>query len=367
MTKITSPTQLKSSMLEWLSAIRSRRSSYSFRFVQGRLKAAGMPSSTGWAPLIAKYEILNYSDKSTDWQSYLNTLIDIHKCSVLAGSTAVWLFDAPDDDVADILSHLSVATPEESLFSKHFPHPIPMVELMAESFSPTLVKNVSMDDGSVIVVACGKRAFREREQFDAGEIGDETRKEFGEFQELIIVRAGWTQAYDRLVFRPAKNRFEIHIDMCCPMNSDELNQLHLSYINKLEASMRKAIGRKLPWMHTAINMFPCIEKLYNANDGLVLSLGHATGTKSIKEERMRGQQLDLREELFHKHGIKAIHDTDAFSIKKGWPVSRGRHVPSVFIPGHFYKAGSTGSIVRHAIIENCATIEDFDMVLANLP
>lgn len=360
------PGDAQAQILQWLSSIRSRQLSYSFRLVQARLKDEGLPSATGWTPLINRYSELDYSNPSANWSRYISVLGDVHRQAVMAGTTAIWLFDAPSQDIADMLANVHCLVTPGSAFSTTFPHPVTSDVLHAQRFETEVVGAMDIGNGAVAAVACGKRAFRHREQFDAQDVGEHTREEFGDFQELIVVRAGFTQAYDRLVFRRDAGRFEIHLDLCCPTSNEELQKAHESYIGRIKPIMERTLGRELSWLYRPLNLFPCIENLYNVADGRVLSLGHATGTKSIKEERMRGQGLDLRRELFHQQGIRAIRGTDAFSIKKGWDSQVGKHTPSIHIPGHFSKAGVAGAAVRHAIVENCASVADFDMVLSKL-
>ena len=359
------PAGRKSEFLKLLRAERTRSASYSFRSVQAILKAAGMPSANGWMPLLGKYEALNYADGTTDWDLYYETLLEMQASSILAGTPAVWLFEAPPADVDDLLRMVAPSVSTTSPFSAAYPFPLPEDELSSQSFKTVPVSVENLGGGRSAVVACGKRAYREREQLDPEDLQEELRAGLGSFQELIVVRSGFTQAYDRLVFDPAAGHFEIHLDLCCPLNTDELQQMQESYIDRIKGPTEKAFGRELPWLHKPINLFPRIAKLYKRGDGVVQLLGHVTSTKSVKVERMRSQLLDLREELFHKKGRAAVNDTDAFSIKKGWPAARG-NVPAVFIPGHSGQAGAADAAVRYAIVENCATGQDLEGVVSHL-
>lgn len=365
MVKKIAPAGRKTEFLKLLRAIRARSASYSFRSVQALLKGAGMPSANGWVPLLGKYEALNYADETADWDLYHETLLAMQAASILAGTTAIWLFKAPPADVADLQRHVAASISKKSTFFSAYPFPLTEEELIPQSFKTVPVSVEDLGRGRSAVVACGKRAYREREQLDPEDLQEELRAGLGNFQELIVVRSGFTQAYDRLVFDPTAGHFEIHLDLCCPLNTDELQQMQEQYIDRIKGPTEKAIGRDLPWLHKPINLFPRIAQLYKQADGVVQSLGHVTSTKSVKVERMRSQFLDLREELFHKKGRAAVNDTDAFSIKKGWPTVRG-NVPAVFIPGHSAQAGAADAAVRHAIIENCAIGQDFEGVVARL-
>lgn len=352
-------------MLRQLQSIRSRSSSFSFRLVQAALRAAELPTASGWEALLAKYEEFDYAAVDIDLEGIIGSLTSLHRQSCLAGVSAVWSFDAPEGVVAAMMPHLNDLLDPQSAFATPFPHPVEPDVLAKQGFAVRFVAIDKLGDGDVAVIGCGKRAYREREQIEAGALLAPVFEFLGSFDELIVVRSGLTQAYDRLAFRPETNRVELHVDLCCPMNSADLQQLYLAHMDHVKLKMKAATGLDMAWLNQPRNLFPYIKKLYNNADGIVISLGHATGTKSIKEERMRGQRLDLREELFHKHGIEAIDGTDAYSIKKGWPERQG-NVPSVFIPGHFSNAGAADAAVRHAIIDGCGTVDEFQRVLGKL-
>lgn len=329
------------------------------------LKSAGMPSAHGWSPLLSKYSALNYADEKTDWDAYYESLMEMHRASISAGTTAIWLFKAPKEDLIDMLPHIASTISTASPFAQYFPFPLPEDQVAAQPFATVPVALLHPAEGRSVVVACGKRAYREREQLEPEEIAETVRAELGSFQELIVVRSGYTQAYDRLVFDLHAERLEIHLDLCCPLNTDELQQMQESYVDRMKGPTEKALGRELPWLHKPINLYPKIAALYQGDDGVVQLLGHVTSTKSVKVERMRSQTLDLRQELFHKKGRAAVDGTDAFAIKKGWPANRG-NVPAVYIPGHSAQAGAADAAIRHAIIENCATVKDFEDVVSHL-
>lgn len=114
------------------------------------------------------------------------------------------------------------------------------------------------------------------------------------------------------------------------------------------------------------NFFPLIATLYEQADGRVVSLGHSTGTRSVKDEKMRGRNLDLREELFHKEGLRAIGRTDAFSISKEWDKSMGSGVLTITIPGHFSMAGQLTSWINYAELHGATTEDEVAFLLSKL-
>jgi hypothetical protein len=326
-----------------------------------------MPSASGWEPLLQKYEAMNYATIPQLWEDYLTALQSLLRSAIRCGSSAVWFFDGATDDLRALAQLLPSMVDEASPYHRNFPYPLSEPELLAQGMAPVRTSlGISEDNNEHILYMCSKRAFREREPVLISAMSDQVREAFQGYEELIGVRSGFTQAFDRLIVRPSANVLELHIDLCCPLNVEELVQYYVTYVDRLKSAVVAAGGVPLLWLREARDLFPRIAHLYNAPDGQVLGLGHATGTKSIKEERMRDRTLDLREELFHKHGILAINGTDAYSIKKGWLGSAVSNVPSVSINGHFSRAGSTHGAVHHAIIEGCVSPHDLDLVRSKI-
>lgn len=352
---------VKESILKLLRAIKSRGSSYSFRLVQSYLRGHDMPSASGWVPLLAKYNDLNYDAISVSWDDYFQALQNLLHSAIRCSSSVVWFYEAPTEELNSLIRLLPTLVDQSTPFHQAFPYPLAEDDLHAQSMTPVRTKFEVFGDEYVLFM-CTKRAFREREPVSVSDMDAQVRDALSGYDELIGVRSGYTQAFDRIVIRPQAGYLELHIDLCCTLNTEELVQYKETYISRFKDAVCQLSGDSLSWLGDAKNLFPRIAALYNAQDGRVLSLGHATGTKSIKEERMRGRDLDLREELFHKHGINAIQDTDAYSIKKGWPSPTGSSVPSAAIHGHFSRAGVAHAAVQHAIIENCMTSSDFDLV-----
>lgn len=197
------PNQRKAEFIKLLTAIRARRATYSFRCVQTLLKGAGMPSASGWSPLIDKFNSLNYLDAKIDWNLYHSTLLDMHKASIHAGTTAIWLFKAPKADIAEMIPKLAATVEKGAKFTTRFPYSLTEEELIDQSFNTTPVAVIDLEKGRTVLVACGKRAYREREQLEPETIDEAIKAHLGVFQELIIVRSGYPHLVVQCVATPS--------------------------------------------------------------------------------------------------------------------------------------------------------------------
>jgi hypothetical protein len=359
-----SPADTKAALLEALRAIQTRQDTYSFRLVQAKLRTAGMQSAQGWVPLLAKYEKTSLKEpKLTEWLQHAR---DIFWTTVTCGRRAVVVFEVTPEQLA-----LFEARAEQELidlevdFAETFPFPVEDDVLRQASYNGKFVYCNTSPDGDDWYFACAKRSFRRREPIIVQDLDEEARDALDGFDEVIGIKSGVVQAYDAVVVRHDALRVEIHIDLCCPMTTEDIRRAHLYYTRLLNHDVIASddVGLRLIHPH---NFFPDIDRLYNDANGVVTSLGHATGTKSIKDERMRSKNLDLRTESFHKEGMREIGETDAFSIRKGWQVPHKLCVPTAIIPGHFSLAEQVGATIDFAIVENCFDYEDFDFVMGHL-
>ncbi|MGT2493088.1 hypothetical protein ACU4GD_27890 [Cupriavidus basilensis] len=141
------------------------------------------------------------------------------------------------------------------------------------------------------------RAIREREPISLEDMSEEVQEVLRSYDEIIGVKTGFTQAFDAVVVRPAQGRIEVHIDMCAPISTDDFRVFNSYYTRIIGNQFMAALGMRESILEP-INLFPFVQRFYDDKDGNVISLGHSTGTNSVKEERMRARKQDLREGAF---------------------------------------------------------------------
>lgn len=356
--------QLKKELIQYLEALRLRQECYSFRIVNSRLRAMKMPTAQGWQPLFEKFSEMAVSrERLIECRDEVRA---IYLDSLLVGTRAVSVFDVAPEEAAHAAAGIGALVEPQSEFAERFPLPLSESKIRRASFNGVFCNVLEHEDGSVRVFVCSKRAFRTREAIDLNELDGHARSALEGYDEVIGVRNGFVQAFDSIVFRPAIGVVEIHIDISCRLTRDDFAKARNFYTNRLNGLFGEKFGND-KWLLLPRNFFPLIAKLYARQDGFVNSLGHATTTNSIKEERMRGRASDLRREQFHEKGMQAIKgDTDEYSIRKGWRSADEGRIPTVLISGHFAVAGGPESRVSYAIIDGCSDEADFDMVMGKL-
>jgi hypothetical protein len=356
--------QLKKDLMLVAEALRGRQDCYSFRLVASQLKIAKMPTATGWPPLIEKLSQLTASRERLI--EIRNELRRIYLQSLVVGTRAVSVFDVTKTEAAAAAAGIGALLDDTSDFAQAFPLPVSDAKLRKAGFNGVFCNLLKYEGGKVRLFACCRRAYRTREAIDVSGLDDEARTALGDFDEVIGVRNGFVQAYDSIVINPRAGTIEVQIDIACRLTRDDFAKARNFYTERLNA-LFGAQFKNDKWLMFPRNFFPLISRLYAQKDGFVNSLGHATTTKSIKDERMRGRRSDLRVEKFHEEGMAAIKGvTDEYAIRKGWETPDGARVPTVLISGHFSIAGGADARVSYAIIDGCADEDDFEMVLGKL-
>jgi len=353
-------------LIKYLNATRARQNSFSFGTVRAILNEKfGVPTAQGWDLLIQRYHAISPTHK--DLQPALAGAKEAHKASILYGNRALTIFEVPHSVASVMLRTCQKLVNPQSVFAASFPFPVDRSTLERSSWNAEFVKFVrNTEDNSVRLIACSKRAYRERKTIDVGSLTAAASQALGSYDEVIGVTSGYVQAYDSVVIRP-NGRIEIHIDMCCPMPlaESDIIQFMKYYIDVLNTAFPPPPNQQ-KHLYRPLNLFGLVQAFYDDNDGKVRNLGHATGTNSVKQERMRSRKDDLRVEPFHRKGLAAIDSTDLYSIEKTWSGELSSVFPSVTLPGKFSMAGDIDARIDYAIVGNCSGKIDFDQTVARL-
>ncbi|HGL4257192.1 hypothetical protein [Burkholderia dolosa] len=357
-----SPAELRKDIVEYLSALRGRQQGFSFRLVTERLRANKMPTARGYDELIPKYRALSLA--SPYLSDYQKVIKELHRDSVLFSKRAVAFYKVDPALAKPVAAGIEALVEDKTPFSDSFPLPIAPSVLRRAGYNGRFVR--FRTEGNVLrAIACAKRSFRERKPIEIEELHEEAKSALSEFDEVIGIRHGVVQAYDYIEFNKSTHILSVHIDICCPMGSEDFKQIRTHYIATLNEVCGFEAGPETSIVLPE-NLFPYVQKFYDDGDGKVGKLGHATGTDSVKEERMRSRRKDLRQEPFHKRGLEEIKTTDSYAIRKSWPLEKGPNTPTIELPGHFADAGNPDAAIFYAILEQCANGAQYKMLIDKL-
>lgn len=357
-----SPGQLKQQIIDYLLAIKARQQAFSFRTIASRLKVNRMPTARGYNELLPKYEALPATNPNL--AEYLNVIKALYRDSVLYSKRAVAFYDVPEEQAADIPRALESLVDDGNVFASKFPLPVSPSVLRRAGYNGKFVR-VSVQDGVIRAIACAKRSYRERKPIEVDALDEDARAALSDYDEVIGIKHGLAQAFDYVEFNPATRILSVHLDICCPLGQDDFKQTRMYYVQRVNEACGVKEGAETSIV-VPRNLFPYVQKFYDAPDGTVCRLGHATGTDSVKEERMRGRRKDLRQEPFHKKGLEEIKTTDSYAIRKSWPMKNALNSPTIELPGHFADAGDPGATIYYAVFEQCASEAEYKMLAGKL-
>lgn len=334
----------------------------SFRLLQGELKNFGMRSARGWSDLIEEYKSNRTKKEDTNLSIiYMNLL----KYS----NRAVFFILPPSKLHLPLIEHILLNIIDKNdkdykEYIKRYPLPVNATRHnKLKKLRPVCI-NIINESDSILLTNTYLRPFKERSVIDTDTMSASTKNDLQFYDEIIGIKDRYIQCFDTITFNKQSGEITFEIDMSTHLSIDELEQAATRYRRVLRVLCYKASKEHVLLQRK--NIFPAIDKLYHSTDGTVLKLGHATKTGSIKEEKMRKKNDDLRKETYHSAGLAAIGGrTNNFSISKQWSGSH-KNLLTIHIPGHFSLTSSRLPFINHAIIEGCCTKADYDLLISKV-
>jgi hypothetical protein len=293
-------------LLAIFKALKAR--SFPFQVLQAELNLRNMDSAAGWDRLLEKYETNSSIPQNLfDGDSAIYFKFkELYLNHLYFGTKAVIIFSIEENVALNLIDKFSKLDYRSSPFQSKYPFPLNESEL--EDLSPNPIPTHCDNENIFRVIYCSRRIFKVRETIDFANLDSFDRNALSEYDSIFGIRSVLFQSFDNIIIRPIENRLEIHIDISQPCNAsnflsaNDISKTIKFYIGKINELLKDADIT----LNSPMNFFPRIPLLYEEKDGYVHQLGHATGTASIKDERMRKKTLDLREELFHGKGLEAI-------------------------------------------------------------
>ncbi|CAI1806196.1 hypothetical protein [Serratia ficaria] len=334
----------------------------SFRTLQNIIKENGIPSARGWSPLIDAY-----SGKAG--REHFDILKEIYDSQLIYGRRNIYYSCLGElsqiEGLVKTLKKINGAADKVVVgkYNESYPLPISSDELENMSTLPVPMQVIESDN-TLRIIFCYPRRFKERDVIDVDNLSDEEKVSFGSYDELIGVRHGVVQAFDSILLDKKNGNIQFQIDICCTMSNEDFDTAARFYRRMVIDSFYNRTRKHLSFKKK--NIFSKILELYQEKGGVIADLGHATGTGSLKGEKMRRKGEDLRKEAFHQAGITAISGkTNLYSITKQWYGARGNRL-TIEIPGNVALASASKPFIDHAIIEGCSDESDFNLLNSKL-
>ncbi|NKI76225.1 hypothetical protein Dpoa2040_003567 [Dickeya sp. CFBP 2040] len=355
--------------LGYLSLMRDK--GISFRVVQHGLKFSNLSSARGWEPLLEHYSEINSTDVN-------ESVRGLYLSQLFFGQRTVYFSQISEDEHGDLSANIvnvcdvikeifnSSTHTNLSLYRNSYPLPISHDELQSVPLTNPCPVFLDETDEMLRIIFTYPRAYKERVIIDISEINlsDDGESQFSGFDEIIGVKSGRAQSFDCVQLDKNTGVIQFQIDHSRNILKDEMDSAARRYRHMLMDGYRDMNNISIPM--ESINIHSKIDELYDSDDGRIHNLEHATATGSVKTEKMRKREDDLRDEQFHLAGLDAIDgDTNNFCITKQWDGECGSCL-KLTIDGGVSLAARSNPKVDCATLEGCITENDFNLLISKV-
>jgi hypothetical protein len=178
--------------------------------------------------------------------------------------------------------------------------------------------------------------------------------------------------YDVVILHANENFVELRIDIGEGLSFSD-RQVSFTQIIKEFNQIAKSVSGVSVALNKEFNFFPLLDVLYEAQEGKVGEISFTTDEGSIKHEKMRRTDFDLREEIYHKAGKQAVFEKDQriniYRIAILWKYMLEDNIetqPELLIPGQVQMLHQEYPVLNEVIIKNCSGLYDYGFVFSKV-
>ncbi|WP_353189914.1 hypothetical protein [Pandoraea pnomenusa] len=326
----------------------------------------GLPVTRTWAPFL-EMVFEKYTSKA-DLQAVADKLEDFYRHQLICSDRMVTFFHPHEKFGKQLYAKVENAEPMESAASKHFPALVPEAKLKTDVPKiPTLVGRGASPDGRVCLFYLSGRFVEEREKYKRDEVADAVREAFQDFDEFIAVKLKFRQCIDSVIVSP-DGSVQLRMDLPTLTNVDYAEICIKSTLGQFHGDFSGAKGE--PLVGDRVNLFNAIGNIYRTTGlGRVSELGFETPTDSVKVEKMRNKDSDLREELYHKAGkvgLKNLAEIVPYRLAVRFQSQVGKHPVELSLPGSFRELAKATQRLEMAAVSGCVLEDDFSTIVQTL-
>ncbi len=339
----------------------------SFRTIQHGLTHNGLASAKGWEAALDYYNEI-YDSESDE------IVKNLYLSQLYYGKRTVYfrsLSDVNDKNVkntVDVINRIFTTSKHKDIktYKNSYPYILDNKSLFNLKLNNPCPVHIDDNANEIRVVMTYPRAYKQRDTFDINDIDFDGNqpKQLDGYEEIIGIKSGRAQSFDSILFNKLNGVLQIQIDHSRNIINEEIDNANLRYWNMISNEFNTWLKIQSPFKK--INLFDKINELYVSGDGLINTLSHSTGTGSVKKERMRRRDEDLRREKFHQVGLQAINgDTNNYNITKQWDGECGTAL-KLTIDAGVAAISQSNPTVNCAIIEGCITESDFNFLVSKV-
>ncbi len=346
-----------------MDLIASMRSRMPLTVGRAILKSSGIAVGQGWENTVEKFRSLEDSQGGVPVgaQSDAQSLYEQH---LRCGEKSVRLYEIDPHEIDQLREAISAASVPSSEFKEIYPFLMDQSDLeTVDDLEPHLV-NISFDADETVLEFSSKRMIEIREKLSSSDLSEDARAEFGDVDEIITVRRGYRHMVDAISIPRSGNVVLARVDSPKDMPTEYSSVAH----SKLAVTVNNTLGVEA--LTEGMNIFGAIDKIYkDPSEGTVVEMAFTTRTASIKHEKMRKKNLDLRTEIYHEAGSAAVAGKiDPFRISVRWKSNIGGLSTPIeaSLNSTVRQLHSASPVLTEVIVRGCATTEQFQDVITRI-
>lgn len=319
----------------------------------------GFPRGRGWEQTVEKL-----GSAKQEEGTQVDELVVALREHTLCGEKLAGFYKVDPEALARAREKVLSAEIKATAFSEAFPASLPEDELADQPSGFILTAVESSDDG-IAVVFSSVRVITVREDIEPEDMPEAAAGVFEDYEQIIGLKTVRFQAFDVVSLPHDGAYIDVRVDYPAGTHHDVALSAHARTID----AFHKIVGD--PLLSDPINLFPLIDRIYNdPKEGIVVELGFGTTTASLKNEKMRRKQLDLREEQYHKGGKAALKSPiEPFRLSVTWKRKAGDGLfsnPELSVNSNARAAGGEHPTIENVVIRKCMGQADYEFVRSRI-
>lgn len=319
----------------------------------------GLPRGRGWHQTTEK---LRKAGEET--AAHIDELSLALREHTLCGEKLSTFYNIDPKVLEHVRANLALIEVKDNAFARAFPAILLDDELSVQLNGFILTAVEGTEDG-VGVVFSSARVITVREEIEPSEISDGVSGILDEYDKLIGLKTVRFQAFDVVWVPHDGTLVDVRIDYPEGTHHDVSLAAHARAVDAFHNLMDESI------LDQPVNLFPLIDRIYNdPSEGTVVELGFGTTTASLKNEKMRRKQLDLREEQYHKGGKAALKSPiEPFRLSVTWNRKAGGGIvstPELSVNSSARAAGGANPTIESVVIRKCMGQADYEFVRSRI-
>ena len=316
----------------------------------------GIETGLGWEKTRSK---ISAEDIGKD---RLGELIDRLHQHNLCGEKFTKLYKLSESEHEQTVKKLLDLAPSDSPFAKAYPLSLPVSDFPEDAHTPRLV-SVTKDDDGVGIVFSAVIDIVTRVPIVISEAIAAASPLMNSYDEIIGLKREKRQVFNAIRASHHHRYLEVRNDIPQGVTSDLAHGMH--------SAMRSVLNDLTDLsIETPVDLAELIERMYDdEGEGIVVELGFVTTTGSVKNEKMRRQGLDLRQEIYHKSGKAGLPTKiEPFRLSLRWLIDRSKKLrsqPELGLIGTSrgrHKLNGEAVSVTGAMVRGAADQSDYEFV-----